>query len=58
MLQQHVTAKGTCTYCGAALKKCLECSEPFHATNKNHVRCSPKCRMRHCRKEKLKNAPT
>jgi len=46
MSQNHVTAKGKCTYCGSSLKKCVQCERWFHSARKNHIYCSSRCRTR------------
>lgn len=50
MSQNHVTSKGFCTYCGAKLKKCVECGEYFCAARKDHIYCSARCRTRKLRR--------
>lgn len=54
MSQRHVTANGFCTYCGASLKVCPECGDWFHAKNKAHILCKPRCRTRKSRRLAIK----
>jgi len=52
MLLLHVTKDGKCAYCSANLVLCPECNEFFHAKNKGHKICLPRCKMRRYRRNK------